>query len=127
MSLGFDTERLDECIQPVDYSHRGETTIMLAFLGHGLKPTIYLMLGLLLVLNQFVAVVGLRTAPSSPCEDVCSGQSTNTTSKDIVCLDSQYDTTSTGSHFEECVDCQLRSNYTDAASGESDVSWGICM
>lgn len=100
---------------------------MLAFLGHGLKPTIYLTLSLLLVLNQFVAVVGLRTAPSSPCEDVCHRQSTNTTSKEIVCLDSQYNTTSTGSHFEECVDCQLRSNYTDGASGESDVSWGICM
>ena len=100
---------------------------MLASLGHGPSPTIYQALALLFVLSQFAAVVGLRTTPGSPCEDVCHRQSTNTTSKEIVCLDRQYNTTSSGSHFEECVSCQLGSNYTDEAAGESDVSWGLCM
>lgn len=111
----------------MDFCPRRNYT-MLAFLGHGLKPTLYLTLCLLLVFNEFVAVVGLRTAPDSPCEGVCHRQSTNTTtSKDIVCLDSQYRTRPAGSRFKECVECQLRSNYTDEVSGESDVSWGICM
>ena len=101
--------------------------IMLVFLGHGPRPTIYQALALLFVLSQFAAVVGLRTTPGSPCEDVCHRRSTNTTSREMVCLDGQYNTTSVGSTFRECVSCQLGSNYTGEAAGESDVSWGLCM
>lgn len=101
--------------------------IMLVFLGHGPRTTICQALALLFVLSQFAAVVGLRTTPGSPCEDVCHRRSTNTTSREMVCLDSQYNTTSVGSTFRECVSCQLGSNYTGEAVGESDVSWGLCM
>lgn len=71
--------------------------------------------------------VGLRTTPGSPCTDTCTQRSTNTTGADIVCLDRQFSDTSAGSNFQQCVECQLRSSFTDSATGQSDVEWGLCM
>ncbi|KAB8239671.1 uncharacterized protein BDW43DRAFT_258856 [Aspergillus alliaceus] len=70
-------------------------------------------------------VVALRTAPGSPCAGVCNRQSTNTTGSEIACLDTDFSMTSKGSHFQQCVDCQLRSTYNDDSSGETDVDWGL--
>ncbi|KAF7597248.1 hypothetical protein BBP40_008090 [Aspergillus hancockii] len=80
----------------------------------------------LFLLNQLTpVVVALRTAPGSPCASVCNKQSTNTTGSEIACLDSDFTATSKGSHFQQCVDCELRSSYSDSASGETDVDWGL--
>lgn len=100
----------------------------LGSLGLGPRPAIILALAILLVSVQLPAVVvGLRTTPGSPCEDVCHRSATNTTSSEIVCLDREYNGTSKGSNFQECVGCQLKSDFEDSDSGESDVSWGLCM
>ncbi|OJJ89260.1 uncharacterized protein ASPGLDRAFT_116203 [Aspergillus glaucus CBS 516.65] len=87
---------------------------------------IQLALAILLVFSQLTSVVlGLRTTKGSPCASVCNRDSTNTTSSEIVCLDRQYNSTLKGTHFQECVDCQLRSDFFDTISGESDVTWGL--
>lgn len=73
------------------------------------------------------AVIGLSTSPGSPCEDVCHRTSRNTTSNEIVCKDQLFSSTTKGSNFEQCVECQLNSDYVDPESRESDVNWGLCM
>ncbi|GMF72332.1 unnamed protein product [Aspergillus oryzae] len=81
----------------------------------------------LIILCQLVPLaVALRTAPGSPCANVCNKQSTNTTGSEITCLDTDFTSTSKGSQFKQCVDCQLRSTYSDPSSGETDVDWGLC-
>ncbi|KAE8324938.1 hypothetical protein BDV24DRAFT_20596 [Aspergillus arachidicola] len=80
----------------------------------------------LILLCQLVPLaVALRTAPGSPCANVCNKQSTNTTGSEITCLDTDFTSTSKGSQFKQCVDCQLRSTYSDPSSGETDVDWGL--
>lgn len=101
---------------------------MLGFLGRGPKPSVCLALASLLVFSQLISVVvALQTTAGSPCEDVCHRGATNTTSSEIVCLDRQYNSTSKGTDFQRCVECQLASTFSDPDSGESDVSWGLCM
>lgn len=71
------------------------------------------------------AVVGLRTTPGSPCANVCNQVSANTTGSEIVCLDEQFSQTTKGSDFQNCVECQLESTYSDSSSGQADVDWGL--
>lgn len=68
----------------------------------------------------------LRTVVGSPCTSVC-GTTTNTTSNEIVCVDSYYNTTQTGRNFKSCVSCLLDSPFQNTTSGETDVDWGLCM
>ncbi|KAJ5788465.1 hypothetical protein N7457_003455 [Penicillium paradoxum] len=69
-------------------------------------------------------VFGLRTAPGSPCADVC-GTTANTTSSEIECVDHSYNETSVGKDFQKCVSCQLESDFHDPNTGDSDVNWGL--
>lgn len=82
-------------------------------------------LAIIFLSSVFPAVRGLRTAPGSPCADVC-GKTSNTTSSEIACLDSEYDEKK-GQDFEKCVTCLLESSYLDRTSGDTDVNWGLCM
>ncbi|KAJ5333597.1 uncharacterized protein N7506_007380 [Penicillium brevicompactum] len=70
------------------------------------------------------AVWALRTTSGSPCAGVC-GTTTNTTSNEISCLDQAYNQTATGKKFENCISCQLESDFHDTNTGESDVNWGL--
>lgn len=102
--------------------------MMLGFLGRGPRSTIHLTFAILFVFSHVTSVgLGLKTTAGSPCASVCNRDATNTTSSEIVCLDRQYNSTTKGTHFQQCVDCQLRSTYHDTISGESDVTWGLCM
>ncbi|KAL2216717.1 hypothetical protein M432DRAFT_76720 [Thermoascus aurantiacus ATCC 26904] len=87
------------------------------------SPTVTTILVLLLGLAP--ATLGLRVTSGSPCEEKCTERSTNTTTAQIVCLDSQYGGTATGINFQSCVECELRSTYGNAETGESDVLWGL--
>lgn len=69
-------------------------------------------------------VHALRTVPGSPCTSVC-GVTTNTTSSEISCVDSAYNTTTTGESFKSCVSCLLASPFDNTTSGETDVDWGL--
>ena len=96
-------------------------------LGHSPRSTT-VWASAFVVLNCLISpVIGLSTSPGSPCEDVCHRTSTNTTSSDVVCKDQLFSSTTKGSNFEQCVECQLNSDYVDSKSGESDVNWGLCM
>lgn len=86
-----------------------------------------IVLATILLSGPFSVVQGLRTTPGSPCEDKCNklGPTTNTTTSEISCLDSQYNQTK-GRDFEDCITCELTSVYVDFGSGETDVDWGLC-
>lgn len=83
-------------------------------------------LAVLGLLTLTTPIYALRTVGGSPCSDVC-GVTTNTTSSEIVCLDQQYNTTTTGQNFQTCVTCLLSSEYQNTTIGETDVDWGLCM
>lgn len=80
----------------------------------------------LLLLGLTAPAAGLRSTAGSPCVDVCNRQSNSTTGSEIACLDDEFKNTAKGSKFQQCVECQLRSNYSDSASGQTDVEWGLC-
>ncbi|KAI5301345.1 hypothetical protein KEM55_002939 [Ascosphaera atra] len=67
--------------------------------------------------------VSLRVTPGSPCAKTCGGK--NTTSSDIVCYDKAFSKNSTGSHFKDCVSCELQSDFHHTGTQESDVRWGL--
>ncbi|KAL4864604.1 hypothetical protein BDV12DRAFT_175919 [Aspergillus spectabilis] len=68
--------------------------------------------------------LALRTTPGSPCESTCS-PSNDTLPSEIVCLDTEYNTTDVGRKFEQCVGCQLQSTFSDDNTGQTDVEWGL--
>ncbi|KAJ5156669.1 hypothetical protein N7492_009472 [Penicillium capsulatum] len=76
--------------------------------------------------SLFPAVLGLKTTPGSPCTDICgkTGTTSNTTSSEITCLDSDFDT-GKGSDFQKCISCQLESKHSDSGTGETDVDWAL--
>jgi hypothetical protein len=77
----------------------------------------------LLLLGQLS--LGLRTTPGSPCETRCS-PSKATTPEEIVCADHEYEDSEVGRKFEDCIECQLQSTYSDGTTGQSDMEWGLC-
>jgi hypothetical protein len=68
---------------------------------------------------------GLKVLSSSSCAEVCqsSGQPA-TSASDIVCSDSDFFSTSTGSVFKACTECLQNSTAFDGV--ESDTSWLLC-
>lgn len=80
----------------------------------------------LCLLSLVPGILSLRVTAGSPCTSVCANP-TNTTTDEIVCLDSQYTSTTTGSQFQSCISCELQSVYGDQNTGETDVNWGLCM
>lgn len=69
---------------------------------------------------------GLEVTPNSPCKSKCATGNATTTENDIVCVDSDFTSTSTGSQFQQCVECELSSKATDPITGTTDVMWGLC-
>lgn len=81
---------------------------------------------LLILLFYLTSVQALQGNPESPCLSKCQEPTSNTTVSDIVCNDSEYNSTDTGTRFEDCVKCQLESVHVDPESGATDVQWGLC-
>ncbi|GIJ82243.1 hypothetical protein Asppvi_000749 [Aspergillus pseudoviridinutans] len=98
---------------------------MIGFLSQKPKSTSLLAAAFLLLGHLTPVVIGLKTTPGSPCANVCNKVSSNTTASEIVCLDQQFSQTTKGSDFQNCVDCQLQSTYSNSSSGETDVGWGL--
>jgi hypothetical protein len=69
---------------------------------------------------------GLEVTPNSPCKSKCTTGNATTTENSIVCIDSDYTSTSTGSQFQQCVECELGSKAADPITGTTDVMWGLC-
>lgn len=73
---------------------------------------------------------GLKFAPGSQCEALCTSADRDADSKastsrsDIVCEDDRYSTTEEGQRFEACINCL---KYSDHANGtDSDLSSLLC-
>lgn len=69
---------------------------------------------------------GLEVTPHSPCKSKCASGNAATTENSIVCLDSDYNSTSSGVQFQQCVECELGSKAADPITGTTDVMWGLC-
>lgn len=82
---------------------------------------------LLISFSLHATVQALRGNSGSPCASTCEEPTSNTTVSDIVCRDTDYNSTEAGTTFVDCVECQLESTYVDRENGASDVQWGLCM
>ena len=81
---------------------------------------------LLLLLLAAHGIHSLQVTPNSPCKSQCATGDSITTENDIVCLDSDFSSTGTGSQFQQCVECELGSTAADPKTGTTDVLWGLC-
>lgn len=59
---------------------------------------------------------------------LCTGRvkTTNTTGSDFTCYDKDYNVTSVGITFKECVSCELQSATFDHATHQTDLGWALC-
>lgn len=64
----------------------------------------------------------LIIAPGSPCGPVCGNVLDNTSTKDIVCKQDEYDVTDQGQMYEECLSCLEHSVYADD-DNVTDTQW----
>jgi hypothetical protein len=69
---------------------------------------------------------GLEVTPNSPCRSKCNTGGGATTESSIVCLDSDYSSTGSGAHFQQCVECELSSSAANPTTGTTDVMWALC-
>lgn len=73
----------------------------------------------------------LEVVPSSSCTSLClenpqSPSPPSTFGYEITCDESQYNTTTNGTKFKGCVDCELNSAVVDKATGQTDLGWALC-
>ncbi|KAI1340929.1 hypothetical protein F5Y15DRAFT_36511 [Xylariaceae sp. FL0016] len=76
--------------------------------------------------------LALQVTPGSTCAAVCLDDSgskpndpnaSNTAPSDVVCTDDEYNTSTTGIKYQNCLDCLRKSNAT--SQNETDASWFI--
>lgn len=67
----------------------------------------------------------LRAVPFGPCASLC-GNTSDTTSDEIVCSDTDYQGTAAGQTAQACISCQLNSTAVDTATNTSDLQWALC-
>ncbi|KAI9733026.1 MAG: hypothetical protein M1834_003571 [Cirrosporium novae-zelandiae] len=87
-----------------------------------------ILLPLLLSFISAHRTAGLKVTPGSNCTSVCLGDNDNAASSttrpsELVCLDSEYQDTVSGTKFEACVECELNSNAYNETTGETDSGW----
>lgn len=91
----------------------------------------FLHLGVAAVLS--LRASALQVTPGSSCSAVCLNdtesdawdpESSSTDISEITCHDEEYDSTSTGIKYRNCLDCLQKSNATQEA--ESDAEWFLC-
>ncbi|KAI9049209.1 hypothetical protein LZ554_007056 [Drepanopeziza brunnea f. sp. 'monogermtubi'] len=83
------------------------------------KPT-------LVLITSFASTTSaLLASTSSPCASQCGNTLDNTSGSDIACSNAEFKSTDAGTVFENCISCQVRSNYVDPVTKESDLHWAI--
>lgn len=74
-----------------------------------------------------IAAAGLAraiiVAPGSPCATKCGNVLDGTAPDELTCAQDDYLTD--GHLFQECLECQLYSDY--AGEGQTDTQWALCM
>ena len=82
---------------------------------------------ILLVLPFSYLASSIQVTSSSQCKSVCDTAVVGTIADDIVCLDREFTSTTNGTNFRTCVECELGSTAVDSAIGATDVTWGLCL
>ena len=64
----------------------------------------------------------------SNCTSACFSPLTfyNTNGSDISCHDTDYNSTSVGVEFQECVSCEIQSQAIPLTGEQSDLGWALC-
>lgn len=83
---------------------------------------------LLLFLSLILPVSSLHVVLGSKCTAVCTEYFfySNTTVNEVTCHDSDYNTTSVGQRFKECINCELQSQTFDHGTNQTDLGWALC-
>ena len=68
----------------------------------------------------------LLATEGSPCGTLCGNVLDSTTESDIVCADDDYANEDAGVLYQQCVTCEMTSNY-HSANNETDVNAMLCM
>ncbi|KAF9881196.1 lpxtg-domain-containing protein [Colletotrichum karsti] len=63
----------------------------------------------------------IHVAKGSPCETLCGNVLDATTKNDVVCKETDYSGSAAGSVYQQCVSCELTSDY--ATETQTDVQW----
>lgn len=103
---------------------------------------VHLLITLLTLLSLFHTASALEVTPSSPCSNFCIDRSSAdpsdalssaTFTKDLSCLDSDYNgdnSTAIGRKFRTCVACEqtsgARAKGLEGEGNENDVYWFLC-
>lgn len=98
------------------------TTSLVLFFYNFLLPSLLLSLVLLSPVLSLHVVVG------SSCTAVCTAYYVhpNTTVDQVICLDSDYNNTSVGQRFKDCISCELESQTFDHGTSQTDLGWALC-
>lgn len=76
----------------------------------------------------FAALLRLSDAilvtQGSACDVQCGNSLSSTTSSDMTCDENAYKSSGAGTVFENCVKCELASDYT--ANNQTDLQWMLC-
>lgn len=99
---------------------------MALIMTHRISLSSLLLVSLFIQLSSTLAVL-----PSSSCTSTCladprASSVPATHGSDVVCRDSQYNSTSNGTKFRDCIDCQVNSAAVDRATGQTDLGWALC-
>lgn len=73
-------------------------------------------------------VLSLHVVLGSNCTAVCTEYYIypNTTVDQVTCHDSDYNTTSVGQRFKDCISCELQSQTFDHGTSQTDLGWALC-
>ena len=72
--------------------------------------------------------LALLVVGGSNCTSACFSSLTvhNTNGSDIVCHDTDYNSTSVGEDFQACVSCEIQSEAIPLTGEQSDLGWALC-
>ena len=70
----------------------------------------------------------LLVVGGSNCTSACYSPPTvyNTNGSDVVCHDTDYNSTSVGVDFQACVSCEIQSPAIPLTGEQSDLGWALC-
>lgn len=73
-------------------------------------------------------VLSLHVVLGSSCTAVCTEYyiHPNTTVDQVTCHDSDYNNTSVGQRFKDCISCELQSQTFDHGTSQTDLGWALC-
>lgn len=95
----------------------------------GCNDTLYQhTLALLLVFFAVPDSLALLVVGGSNCTSACFSPPNvyNTNGSDIVCHDTEYNSTSAGVEFQACVSCEIQSQAIPLTGEQSDLGWALC-